>query len=58
VGFDQPDRAGADAASLGRAQRELIAGYRSRDPDAARAATLRHVDWGERVADRGFAAAS
>jgi len=58
VGFDQPDRTGADAASLGRAQRELIAGYRSRDPDAARAATLRHVDWGERVADRGFAAAS
>jgi DNA-binding GntR family transcriptional regulator len=56
VGFDQPDRTAADAASLGRAQRELIAGYRSRDPDAARAATVRHVDWSERVADRGFGA--
>jgi len=58
VGFDQLGRTAADAASLGQAQHELIAGYRSRDPDPARAATLRHVDWGERVADRGFAAAS
>jgi DNA-binding GntR family transcriptional regulator len=58
VGFDQLDRTAADAAGFGRAQRELIAGYRSQDPEAARAATLRHVDWNENVADRGLAAAS
>jgi DNA-binding GntR family transcriptional regulator len=58
VGFDQLDRTAGDAAGFGRAQRELIAGYRSLDPDAARAATLRHVDWSEGVADRGLAAAS
>jgi DNA-binding GntR family transcriptional regulator len=58
VGFDQLDRTASDAAGFAHAQRELIAGFRSLDPETARAATLRHVDWNESVADRGLAAAS
>jgi DNA-binding GntR family transcriptional regulator len=58
VGFDELDCGTADAPNFGRAQRELIAGYRSQNPETARAATLRHIDWSERVADRGLAAAS
>jgi DNA-binding GntR family transcriptional regulator len=56
VGFDLLDRTASDADRFDSAERDLLAGYRTQDPEQARAAMLRHVDWNERIADRGLAA--
>jgi DNA-binding GntR family transcriptional regulator len=58
VGFDLLDRTAGDATRLASAQYALVAAYRAKDPQTARAAMLRHVDWSENIADRGLAAAS
>ena len=58
IGFDLLDRTASDADRFDSAQRDLLAGYRTQDSDQARSAMLRHVDWNERIADRGLAAAS
>jgi DNA-binding FadR family transcriptional regulator len=58
VGFDLLERTASDATRLASAQYVLVAAYRSKDPQTARTAMLRHVDWSENIADRGLAAAS
>ena len=55
VGFDLLDPIAIDFAT---ARYDLVAGYRAKDPKAARDAMLRHVDWNEGIAHRSLAAAS
>jgi len=55
VGFDLLD---AVAIDFDTAQHDLIAGYRTKHPEAARDAMRRHLGWNESIADRGLAAAS
>lgn len=48
------DRAGIEVEQFDAVQHELVAGYRGRDPERARAATLRHLEWAEQVGRLGL----